>query len=157
MAMQTSSPTKACSWCGEIKPLGEYHKRAASRDGVQRFCKECASTRSKRRHLAGRPNPVKHPERSRASYLKSEYGITVEEYDRLLALQAGVCAVCGQEERAKNKKTLAVDHDHVTGAVRGLLCHSCNIALGMLGDDPARIARLREYLVERTMREELAV
>jgi hypothetical protein len=55
------------------------------------------------------------------------YGITVQDYDRMLKKQDGVCLICKRPE--KNRK-LAVDHDHETGAVRGLLCTSCNNTLG---------------------------
>lgn len=61
--------------------------------------------------------------------LRTRYGITPEEYDELLARQDGRCAMC-REECATGKR-LAVDHDHATGAVRGLLCHACNRALGV--------------------------
>jgi hypothetical protein len=57
------------------------------------------------------------------------YGITVEDYDRLLAEQSGVCARC---ENSPGQLRLAVDHDHETGEVRGLLCGPCNTYLGRL-------------------------
>jgi len=67
-----------------------------------------------------------HPEQyrryQRRHHLKEKYGITLEEYDRLLAAQGGVCAICQQP----SLKTLHVDHDHETGKPRGLLCFTCN-------------------------------
>jgi len=59
--------------------------------------------------------------------LKRDFGITIEEYDAMLTKQGGVCAIC---KRPPNKNRLAVDHDHTTGEVRGLLCPSCNRAVG---------------------------
>lgn len=77
--------------------------------------------------------------------LKNKYGLTVAEYERMLAEQSGVCAVCkGPETRAGF--VLGVDHDHATGEVRGLLCTKCNTALGLLDDDPERIRLLSEYI-----------
>ena len=70
----------------------------------------------------------------------------------MLAEQDGVCGACGRAEtitRAGNLKTLAVDHDHGTGRVRGLLCGRCNTALGLLGDDPALIRLLLDYLTSK--------
>lgn len=58
----------------------------------------------------------------------SAYGLTPEDYDKMLLSQNGVCAICGSEPGGRWKR-LFVDHDHVTGAVRGLLCHLCNTAL----------------------------
>ncbi len=63
---------------------------------------------------------------ARDGYLKRTYGITVDEYDRLLASQSGGCAICGGLSGGKN---LAVDHDHGTGEVRGLLCKRHNTAI----------------------------
>lgn len=76
--------------------------------------------------------------------LMSKYGITLEEYDRMFTAQDGVCAVCRREDR--RRKNLSVDHDHVSGRVRGLLCMDCNVALGLLEDDHGRIVRLAAYM-----------
>lgn len=64
--------------------------------------------------------------------LKPRYGITIEEYDTMLAAQAGVCAICKQNPPNGRILKLAVDHDHATGEVRGLLCQRCNMALHFL-------------------------
>lgn len=75
-------------------------------------------------------------------------GIEPEAYDAMLAAQGGVCAVCGEPETRHNQYgvlSLAVDTDHDTLAVRGLLCMLCNRALGMLRDDPAIIKALLAY------------
>lgn len=84
----------------------------------------------------------------RLAYL---YAITVEQYDEMLERQDGVCAICQAEETRTVKGTicsLAVDHDHETGRVRGLLCQSCNAALGGFRDSPALLERAAEYLKE---------
>lgn len=74
------------------------------------------------------------------------------EYERRLALQGGVCAICGKQEmslgRSGELKKLAKDHCHTTGEWRGLLCGKCNKALGLFGDDPATLRRAIDYLVE---------
>lgn len=75
---------------------------------------------------------------------KSRYGITHDQYDEMVEAQGGVCALCGKTD----KRRLAVDHDHSTGRVRGLLCTSCNHLLGRLGDGLAGALRLVEYLKE---------
>lgn len=67
------------------------------------------------------------------------YGLTLADYGRMLEAQGGVCAICSQPERRKRGDgsacPLSVDHDHATGDVRGLLCHSCNVRLGHVEDD----------------------
>jgi hypothetical protein len=81
----------------------------------------------------------------RAYRLRSNYGISLEEYDAMLARQGGVCAIC-KKPPAKGKR-LVVDHCHLTGMVRGLLCGKCNSLLAFGNDDPdimrAAIAYLR--------------
>lgn len=81
-----------------------------------------------------------------------KYGLTPEEYQKLLIGQGGVCAICGQEETATIKgvvRRLAVDHDHQTDEVRGLLCYMCNSALGHFGDNPDLLRRALNYLTRK--------
>jgi hypothetical protein len=82
----------------------------------------------------------------RAGDLRRKHGITVAEYERLLASQNGVCAVCRQPSRARNRPNLYVDHNHGTGAIRGLLCSNCNLLLGHADDDPQRLEAAARYL-----------
>ena len=69
--------------------------------------------------------------------IKYSYGLTEEEYNKM----PKYCEVCGSTER------LCIDHDHNTGKVRGILCGRCNIALGLLKDNPIYIDNLKEYLI----------
>jgi len=75
-------------------------------------------------------------------YLGYKYGITLDEYEEMLAGQNGVCASCGTPPAGRK---LAVDHDHETGVIRGLLCQPCNTALGLLQESPDRVASLLAY------------
>jgi len=83
------------------------------------------------------------PESHRDSRFLRLYGITLDEYEERLAAQGGVCARCGQEP---GQLRLAVDHCHVTGAVRGLLCGSCNTYLGRLEANVDRLVDDLRYL-----------
>lgn len=77
----------------------------------------------------------KHPDKkrkwSRASHLRTTYGLELDDYAKMFEAQGGVCAICAQPP---GDQLLQVDHDHRTGKVRGLLCHKCNKALGLLGE-----------------------
>ena len=89
-----------------------------------------------------------HPEIVRKNNLRQFHGLSLAEYEAIAESQAGVCAVCGRGETGRNQYgvlPLAVDHDHATGATRGLLCMRCNRALGLLRDDPQVIERLLIY------------
>lgn len=75
------------------------------------------------------------------------YGISVEDYERMLIEQDGGCYICGK--KPENNRALDIDHDHVTGKVRGLLCSNHNRALGLLNDNPDLLLKSVEYLVKQ--------
>jgi len=84
---------------------------------------------------------------SRKSELMKRYGLTLEEYDAMLAFQDGRCYICDRKPRARDPR-LAVDHDHRTGAIRGLLCAICNHdQLGLMSEDAGYYYRAWLYLV----------
>lgn len=78
---------------------------------------------------------------SRAHSLK-QYGLTLDEWDRMVEAVDGKCEICGHADEA-----LCVDHDHETGRIRGVLCRSCNRAIGQLGDSAEHLRRALEYLL----------
>lgn len=81
-------------------------------------------------------------------HLSRKYGMTVEEYEELLRDQGGVCGICKRkpEDCTTDGRNLHVDHDHDTGAIRGVLCHNCNIGIGCLQDDPDLLRAALDYL-----------
>lgn len=92
-----------------------------------------------------------HDEWKQNWFLRHNHGITKEEYDLLFFQQAGLCAICGQPEKAINSKTekpraLAVDHNHETGEVRALLCTYCNQTLAYIEKDRSRARKILKYL-----------
>lgn len=90
----------------------------------------------------------KNPDYQRKRLLREEYGLTLEQYEKMLDDQGRRCAICRTDKPGGSAgKAFAVDHDHGTGAVRALLCASCNQGLGFFRDDPALLAGAREYLL----------
>ena len=83
--------------------------------------------------------------RSRAKHLKRTYGLTLIDYDNLLNRQLGVCAICGSSDSFGHGR-FAVDHNHLTGKVRGLLCSKCNTGLGFFKDSPKLLLKAVSYL-----------
>ncbi len=75
--------------------------------------------------------------------LREDFGLTVEEYDGLVQAQGGVCGICKQPPQGR---VLVVDHDHETGAIRGLLCTACNVGIGNLGDSAERLRAALAWL-----------
>lgn len=135
-------------------------KRLPCKEG-RKHCADCLvklSEKSRAHYLRNRQKIADDP---RSRFLsnnngfvglaqKTRYGITWDEYLDMAEKQGGLCAICDKPESAKGShgqvKNLAVDHDHITGMVRGLLCNNCNRAIGLLGDDPIRIAKAVAYL-----------
>lgn len=94
-----------------------------------------AARRAKRK-ADGVPNP-------KGEHYERKYGITEDDYQRMLSEQEGVCSLCKRPPRTHR---LHVDHDHVTGRVRGLLCGGCNGLLGLIEAFPEWPERARKYL-----------
>ena len=105
--------------------------RAANRASIERLTPE------KRLQYA--------EQKSRAKRLRL-YGVTPEQYAELYRVQQGMCKLCRHPTRRGTGGDLDVDHDHETGKIRGLLCHSCNHALGILGDNVAGLELALKYL-----------
>jgi len=129
-----------CRVCGLTKPEDRFEiiKHSGNR---RKICREC--TREQR--LARRSkDPEGWQQRRRATLLKSKYGISHEQYKQLWDSQGGVCKICKREET--KGKWLSVDHCHNSLAVRGLLCHNCNSAIGLFEDNIDRLLSAIEYL-----------
>lgn len=130
--------TKTCRDCGAEKSLDDFYVRSDT--GRRRnACKACDIDR-----LRDAPS-AKGSAEYRAKYLRSKFGLTQADYDAMLAVQDGLCAIC-RRPGEQSYKGLHIDHDHESGRVRGLLCHRCNMALGLLGDSVTALAEAIAYL-----------
>jgi len=89
-------------------------------------------------------------QRDRERWLQRKYGIGVDEFDALLAAQDSRCAICGTD--APNGHGWHVDHDHESGAARGILCPTCNVGLGHFKDDPAALRAAAAYIESHARR-----
>lgn len=133
----------ACSTCHETKPLSEFVKAKGRAFGVRRECKDCHNAKNR---AWAEANPERYKEIHENAKRKHRYGklgISEEIFQEMLKRQAKRCAIC---KKKQNGERLRVDHDHVTGKVRGLLCKNCNLALGNFKDNPVSLARAIEYL-----------
>jgi hypothetical protein len=153
--MRIKAGTKRCKECGEVKPLADFSIDRTRCDGVRAKCKKC---RFKQNYAWRQNNPEayrkncsryywknkeKIAEAQRAAALKRNYGMTRDEYDQKLKAQGGACLVCGAKPKGRS---LAVDHNHQTGWVRGLLCNPCNWLVAHAKDDPLRCISAAQYL-----------
>lgn len=128
---------KWCPDCEQVLPLSQFVRTTRTKTGYHAYCKPCHNKRGKvsRDKVGG----------SRTYHLTRRYGITAAEADHLLAGQGGFCAIC------KKAPAEHVDHDHVTGAVRALLCFNCNGGLGQFKDDPDVLRAAAEYVEFHTL------
>jgi hypothetical protein len=152
---------KVCNECHQSLDVSAFHRDVHKRDGLYPKCRECTNAKQRasraipERRLAcierSRQFRRKNPERVRAGVrdatLRAKYGIGLSEFAALLETQGGGCAICGRPDPGISwGKNLHVDHCHKTGAVRGLLCQSCNTSIGRFGDDPEMLRKAIAYL-----------
>lgn len=142
---------KRCNKCGEFKAASEYRK--AKYGHPHQPCKVCfnvlARTRANtdegraKNKARSKPLSVEAKDRARAVTRLREFGITEDDYQTMLIQQGGLCAICGG---SNGERRLAVDHDHKTGKVRGLICGHCNLGIGLLQDDTSILEKAITYL-----------
>lgn len=113
----------------------------ANREAKKRYSRMwSANNKDKRKKYRER-----NKKRIKSLNLKRLYGITIEEYEEMFAKQNGCCGIC-KRPQSKFKRALSVDHSHRTGNIRGLLCLSCNRAIGIFRDSPELLKRAVKYL-----------
>lgn len=147
---------KLCTSCNTNKPLSEFYWTKDSRYSAgghyQAICKECRRVYRRRYHHGGDRQHVtkqwmeQNKEKLREMKLSSRYKLTIVEYEALLTKQGGCCAICKTVHAQAGGQRMQVDHDHVTKAVRGLLCRKCNLLLGNAGDNVDVLLSAVEYL-----------
>ena len=128
--------TKRCSKCRTVG--GEFHKNKRQPDGFQNQCKACTAE-------AGRQDYEKHKRKRTSAGLERKYGISLDDYEQMSEDQDHACALCQEPEMVEGRR-MAIDHDHETGRIRGLLCFKCNTSLGRVCDTQAALERLVAYV-----------
>lgn len=136
-----------CSKCKKVKDEAEFYKRPEVKKGLRKDCKECVKSLTKNNYFKNLPlSREKHKDdyhnRRRYLLIKAKYGMTREEFKEMSKLQNGKCAICN----GKMKWYLHIDHDHITGKIRGLLCMDCNAGLGRFKDNVNFLGSAIKYL-----------
>lgn len=131
-----------CRKCNERKPATQFAPQKNGRGGRHVYCRPCATevTRQWRKN-----NPEKfrtQQKRTARNRALKQYGLNEYGFEDLLEIQGNSCAIC----KTEFSKTPAIDHSHETNAVRGLLCHTCNVGLGMFKDSIDVMLSAIEYL-----------
>ena len=137
---------RKCVVCKEYKEEVEFYKCSAKKDGISYRCKICDNLARKKYY---QNNQERCRILSRNRHWKHKYNVTPEQYEELLKKQNYRCAICNTENSSYNQGHInhfAIDHDHNTGRIRGLLCHNCNRALGLFKDSALNLEQAYYYL-----------
>jgi hypothetical protein len=153
--------TKVCTKCHLEKSLeNDFSKHPYALDGRASWCKSCFGEWHKKYEYKRRRNPetraaILEKDRKynksrtslslRRSSIKRKYGISLEEWERIFELQGRKCACCGSSE-PRSEKGWHMDHNHETGNNRGILCHPCNVVLGLVKESSEHLEKLIAYL-----------
>ena len=154
--LKPSSMLKVCGDCKVEKPASEFNKDKGKLDGLHWCCVVCrkkyrqqpkvkaaTSEYNKAQRLK---NPEATKKRDREYTLRRYWGMTTDEFEKLMIKHNRKCGICGKKERSSAKKPLVIDHDHKTGAIRGLLCDNCNRGIGLLQDSKKLLQNAIAYL-----------
>lgn len=166
---RTVGVKKTCKDCGESKLLDQFYKTSYARkhgtNSRMPYCIPCYSKRGKayydvhgerinarvaaKNRQSKLDDPVEWHKGRFAVHLKRTFGITVEQWEAMFAAQKGRCAICRKKlirDDVGKVKNFGVDHNHTTLKIRKLLCHRCNMAIGLLDEDVVRLRRAIKYL-----------
>lgn len=130
--------TKKCSKCGEVKPYPDFYKYKPALNGLRSDCKKCAD-------IANKTWCNNNREKVRLAYNHFNTGVSPQLYMEFLNAQNGTCAICGKTVQ-ENKKNLAIDHDHKTMKIRGLLCNRCNLGISYLEENMEILKSAAKYI-----------
>lgn len=125
---------RICCKCKVEKPISQFKKSKRFAIGYGYVCKEC------------------HRKQSKLSSIERNFGISITKFKSMEKAQGGTCAICGKKESRRRRGTvvrLAIDHNHKTGEIRGLLCTRCNTAIGLFDDCPKLLKKAIAYLEQR--------
>jgi len=152
--------TKVCTKCGLEKPKDLFAWKHKAKGYLKAWCKSCDSERvgewlktpngreASRQKDAKREASGERKEHHRHKAMRTKYGLEPHEFEGLLEAQGSKCVICS-DHLAVSKGKYAIDHNHDTGSVRGVLCVPCNAAIGLLKDNPKIIDAASAYLRER--------
>lgn len=144
MGLRAKNFTLTCQQCDKEFQAGRGNAKTCSLECRWKF-KEARYKLNGTREAQNRKFKTDNPNYSREYNLNKYYGITIAQYDEIMAAQNGGCAVCGKTEEQEGK-SLAVDHDHGSGEIYGALCYRCNHGLIGRTRDPELYRKAAEYL-----------
>ena len=144
---------KICTGCNQSKPINLFPFVSKTNRKPRSKCKQCCSD-EQRKNYAKKPEQYRNYNRKRRIKYKNihkrianlkTFGLTIEDYDTMLKAQNKQCAICGTMQCTSGKR-MAIDHCHLTGRIRGLLCLRCNQAIGKFNDNYFLLQQAADYV-----------
>ena len=142
-----------CTKCNQLKPFNLFPCVSKTNRKPRSQCKKCCAEKQ-RKVYAKKPEQYRNYVRKRRAKNNNLYkrranlktfGLTIQDYEEMLALQNNQCAICGTLQCASGRR-FAVDHCHLTGKIRGLLCLRCNQAIGKFHDNYFLLQQAADYV-----------
>lgn len=139
---------KTCNRCKKHQPFSNFSPRKDRKNGHRSYCKPCSVNMTMEQDS-------KNPKAKKGRWIKYAYGLSYNEYTKMLQKQNNVCAICFESEinidpRTKEIRNLAVDHCHISGKIRGLLCARCNTTLGKCEENISILENAIKYLKQHS-------
>ena len=134
-----------CSSCRRRKPKEQFPPNAGERDGLSCYCRDCVNRKAREQ---SKKEPTKqYRRRYMREYDLKKYGMTIDDFETKVREQDGKCAICAEQLKF-GTGGCAVDHDHVSNRVRGLLCRLCNVGVGHFRENTVILSQAIEYLTK---------
>lgn len=146
-AWRARNPERSKEHLGRLSSRAEAWRIAnpvEAKERAKRYARKWRAENPERANSRSRAWRKKNPEKTKSAELRFRYGITLDDYNAMAVAQRGACAICAKV----SSRRLHVDHDHLTGSVRGLLCRPCNHMLGLSRDNADVLAAAIRYLAD---------
>ncbi len=152
---------KTCICCGAEKPASEFYRETRVADGLTARCKQCTkekagnSYRARKQEVLTQKKAKYDKRREKDKKLRSTYGITLDQWEKMFKAQGECCAICKSEMPNHGSGQFVVDHCHQFGQIRGILCGKCNVMLGQANDNHDVLFEAAMYLIANSTPESI--
>lgn len=134
---------RECTGCKEVLPTYAFYAHSQRPGTTHSQCKKCENAATIKRTKA---NPERTSRYSRKSRIKTQYGLSWDDFQKIVSTQGGACPICKNQLDFNANRRVHIDHDHATGKVRGVLCNWCNSGLGRFKDNARWLDAAAQYI-----------
>jgi hypothetical protein len=139
--MKNVNMEKICAKCKDKKDISLFPKNKNNKDGYHHYCKKCKNNDSKKRYATN----FEYRENLKNNAILRKYNITKHDFLNKIKSQDYKCEIC-EIKICDENNNIRIDHNHITGNVRGILCPKCNLMLGLVNDDITILKNIIDYI-----------